>query len=103
MITVRVLSGSNGGGSLSDVLRGINFVKGQKQQRPNTPMVVNMSFGTSFSYSINAGVTRLANLGVVVVVSAGNDNKDACEVSPASAVDAITVGSIDKVSIELFS
>ena len=31
--------------------------------------------------------------GVVVVVAAGNDAKDACNYSPASAADAITVGS----------
>ena len=31
--------------------------------------------------------------GVTVVVAAGNDNKDACDYSPASASKAITVGS----------
>lgn len=76
---------------------------GQKQQRPDTPMVVNMSFGISFSPTMNRYVTKLTDIGVVVVVSAGNDNRDACKVSPASAVDAITVGSIDKVGISNLS
>lgn len=33
--------------------------------------------------------------GVTVVVAAGNEFQDACNVSPASATDAITVGSTD--------
>ena len=34
--------------------------------------------------------------GVTVVVAAGNEAQDACNVSPASATGAITVGSTDK-------
>ena len=34
--------------------------------------------------------------GVTVVVGAGNEYQDACNVSPASATGAITVGSTDK-------
>lgn len=99
VVTVRVLGQRDGGGSISAVIGGIDYVIGQKQQRSDTPMVVNMSLGTSYSRSLNDAVTRLSDAGVVVIVSAGNDSDDACNYSPASAADAITVGSIDKVSI----
>jgi hypothetical protein len=40
-------------------------------------------------------VANAVNKGVVMVVAAGNDNKDACNYSPASEPLAITVGSTD--------
>lgn len=98
IIAVRVLSGKEGNGSISSVLRGMDYVIGQKKTRPETPMVVNMSLGTSYSPAMNLGVSNLVANGVVVIVSAGNDNDDACKYSPASAADAITVGSVDRVS-----
>lgn len=55
--------------------------------------VVNLSLGvrttdTTWQYAIK----ELVNIGLVVVVSAGNDDKDACMYSPAQFPDAITVG-----------
>jgi subtilisin family serine protease len=80
-------------------MRGVEYVIQQKKQRPGTPMVVNMSLGTTFSPTMNLGVTKLVENGIVVIVSAGNDDDDACKYSPASSQDAITVGSVDKVRI----
>ena len=48
---------------------------------------------TDTSHQENEYVTDLYDAGFVVVVAAGNDNDDACNYSPASAADAITVGS----------
>jgi len=40
-------------------------------------------------------VKAAVNAGVVFAVAAGNENQDACNVSPASEASAITVGSTD--------
>lgn len=45
---------------------------------------------------VNAAVDSLVNdAGVPVVVSAGNQGRDACRTSPASAAAAITVAAVD--------
>jgi serine protease len=46
-----------------------------------------------FSQASNDAVQRMVNRGVTVVVAAGNSNANACNFSPASAPNAITVGS----------
>ena len=81
----------------------MEYVIQQKKERPSTPMVVNMSLGTTFSPAMNLGVKKLVENGIVVIVSAGNADADACKYSPASSQDAITVGSVDKVRICFFS
>ena len=57
--------------------------------------VANMSLGGGYSSLQNQAVANAVNKGVVMVVAAGNDNKDACNYSPASEPLAITVGSTD--------
>jgi len=58
------------------------------------PAVLSMSLGGN---GADSGYTRVidaaVNQGVVVVVAAGNSNRDACNFSPAFAANAITVGS----------
>ena len=54
--------------------------------------VFNMSLGGGKSTSLNTAVNNAVAAGVTVVVAAGNSNADACNYSPASAVNAITVG-----------
>ena len=49
------------------------------------PAVASMSLGSSFSRAVNYAVDRMYRAGIVVSVAAGNDNIDACLVSPASA------------------
>ena len=51
-----------------------------------------MSLGGGFSSAINTAVANAIADGVSFVVAAGNDNVDACTVSPASAPAALTVG-----------
>jgi subtilisin family serine protease len=53
-----------------------------------------LSLGGSFSSSFNSAVNNAFASGVLSVVAAGNDNANAANYSPASAADAITVGSI---------
>ena len=53
-------------------------------QNAKKPAVVTLSLGGGKNQPTNDAVTALHNKGVVVVVAAGNDNRDACAVSPAS-------------------
>ena len=55
--------------------------------------VANMSLGGRFSQTQNMAVADAVDAGVKIVVAAGNENTDACTVSPASEPKAITVGS----------
>lgn len=54
-----------------------------------------MSLGGAASDDINAAVAAAIDIGVVFVVSAGNDGGFACDKSPASTDAAITVAAID--------
>ncbi|MFJ1796314.1 S8 family serine peptidase [Kitasatospora griseola] len=47
------------------------------------------------SPAVNRAVDRIAQLGTLPVVAAGNDARDACDISPASAASALTVGATD--------
>lgn len=90
VIAVKVLGET--GGSAASVAQGLDYVVKQKQANPNTPMVVNLSFGTAKSETINSAVTVAVVWGIIAIASAGNENDDACRKSPASAMGAITVG-----------
>ena len=60
-----------------------------------TVKVANMSLGGPRSQPLNDAVAAAVNMGLAVVVSAGNNNADASGFSPASEPLAYTVGSID--------
>lgn len=84
---VRVL-GCTGSGSKTTVIAGMEWVA----ENGLRPAVVSMSLGGSGSRIQDESVAALYNAGVSVVVSAGNDDDDACYKSPARAPHAITVG-----------
>lgn len=88
LVSVRVLNCS-GSGTWDQVLAGINWVTGNAVH----PAVANMSLSGGFSSSINNAVQNAVASGVVFSLAASNNNADACNYSPASAPDAITVGS----------
>lgn len=85
---VRVL-GCDGSGTNSGVINGMNWVAQNHQK----PAVANMSLGGGASSATDNAVTGMRNAGVTVVVAAGNENQNACNVSPARSTSAITVGS----------
>jgi hypothetical protein len=65
------------------------------------PAVANMSLGTigAPSPALDEAVTGSIASGVTYVVSAGNDNLDACGKSPARVPPALTVGSSDSTDV----
>jgi aqualysin 1 len=85
---VRVLNCS-GSGSTSGVIAGVDWVR----QNHTAPAVANMSLGGPASSSLDTAINNLHNAGVTIVVAAGNENQNACNVSPARAVNAVTTGS----------
>jgi subtilisin family serine protease len=88
LIAVRVLDCA-GSGSNSGVIAGMDWVANNRV----LPAVANMSLGGGFSQAVNDAAARMTNAGVALAVAAGNENQNACNVSPASAPSAITVGS----------
>lgn len=88
LYAVRVL-GCNGSGSNSGVIAGIDWVANNHVK----PAVANMSLGGGASTATDNAVQNAVNAGVTMVVAAGNENQNACNVSPARAANAVTVGS----------
>lgn len=92
LVAVKVLN-CQGSGTYSGVIAGINWVvKNRKGRRA----VANMSLGGGKNQAINKAVNKAVQKGVNMVVAAGNNDKDACNYSPASAKRAISVGATDR-------
>jgi serine protease len=87
LVPVRVL-GCDGGGTISGVIAGVDWVAGQTHR----PAVANMSLGGGASTSLDQAVRNAVSQGITFVVAAGNSNKDACNYSPAREASALTVG-----------
>lgn len=98
---VKVLR-SNGSGSMSDVVKGVEWattshtqkVKDAKKGRNKKfkGSVANMSLGGGKSVTLDLAVNAAVDAGLHFAVAAGNDNADSCNYSPAAAAKAITVG-----------
>ncbi|KAJ3200539.1 subtilisin-like serine protease [Dinochytrium kinnereticum] len=93
IIAVKVL-GSDGTGSNSDVIAGVNWVA-LNGPRSGKPCIVNMSLGGPASSAVDRAVTAGVNAGCAFVVAAGNGGANACNNSPARAPAVFTVASSD--------
>ncbi|KDQ20193.1 hypothetical protein BOTBODRAFT_27606 [Botryobasidium botryosum FD-172 SS1] len=105
VVAVKVL-GTNGSGSMSDVIAGVAWAAEQsaknlakaKAEFASTGVshhrgsVGSMSLGGGKSPTLDRVVNRAVDNGMHFAVAAGNDNRDACNYSPAAAEKAITVG-----------
>jgi subtilisin family serine protease len=97
LVSVRVLNCSNSNPSSASLYPAIDWMVEHHQS--GVPAVVNMSVGMSKSTAFNDAVRKLIADGMIVVVAAGNQNRDACLYSPASETSAISVGATDKTEL----
>lgn len=101
LIAVKVLK-SNGSGSMSDVIKGVEFAAKShiqkmaeaKNSKDSTfkGSTANMSLGGGKSPSLDMVVNAAVRAGIHFAVAAGNENQNACNTSPASAELAVCVG-----------
>ncbi|MGW7201801.1 S8 family serine peptidase [Streptomyces chryseus] len=89
LTAVKVLK-CDGLGTWDTVIAGVDWVTSDHE--PSELAVANMSLGTYASQAVDDAVTTSTGDGVTYVVSAGNEDSDACTQSPASNSNAITVG-----------
>lgn len=78
--------------SYSVVIAAIDWIINNRQM----PALINMSLSGKQFTALNLAVESAVAKGIVVLTSAGNDARNACENSPASSADVIAVGSSDK-------
>jgi hypothetical protein len=91
---VRVLNCS-GSGTNAGVIAGINWVTVNAVK----PAVANMSLGGGASSAVDTAVNNSVAAGITYAVAAGNENQNACNVSPARAAVAITVGATTNTDV----
>jgi len=97
IVAVKVLR-SNGSGSMADVIGGVDYAikqhkdLAQKQGKKYKGSVANMSLGGGKSRALDDNVSGAVAAGLHFAVAAGNDNRDACDYSPAGVAAAVTVG-----------
>ncbi|KAK7946143.1 peptidase S8/S53 domain-containing protein [Apiospora aurea] len=92
LFAVKVL-GSDGSGTNSQVIAGMDFVVSDaKGQQCPKGVVVNMSLGGTKSQAVNAAAADIIDAGIFLAVAAGNEAADAGTSSPASEESACTVG-----------
>ncbi|GGL11842.1 S8 family peptidase [Deinococcus radiotolerans] len=92
LVAVKVLD-CQGSGSNSGVIAGINWAATNKG---TAAAVANMSLGGGASQAVDDAVNSATSKNLIMAVAAGNENQNACNVSPARAASAITVGASTK-------
>ncbi|MEM8485449.1 MAG: S8 family peptidase [Bacteroidota bacterium] len=97
--SLKVLT-AEGRTDITTVTAAVDYVTEQKLAHPDEAIIVNMSFGmdigTTAYNSLDEAVARSIEAGVVYVVSAGNDGRDASTYSPAHVEGVITVGAYNE-------
>lgn len=90
LIPVQALD-CDGYGFVSDIIDGIEWIITDVQTNNRQPAVVNLSLGGASNADLDNAVSALVSANITAVIAAGNENQDACNVSPARTPVAITV------------
>lgn len=93
LFDVKVIE-KNGRAKLSSVISGLSLVLADSKIT-NRPTLVVVPLIMKKNAILNGAIESLVKEGIPVIVPAGNDGKQSCNYSPASAKGALTVGSID--------
>ncbi|KAH7327596.1 serine protease [Rhizoctonia solani] len=99
MVAVKVMNAA-GTGSTSDIVKGIDYSCNTFKQSGKPPSIVTMSLGGGINEALDQAVRNCIGWGMHFTIAAGNDNKDAKDVSPARVEQAITVGAVDKNNVK---
>ena len=84
---------SKGHSTSAAFIAAIDYVVGMKIQYPSRPIIISASLGGDRIEEENNIVTKAINeYGIHFVAAAGNESNNACQSSPASVMEAITVG-----------
>ncbi|KXN67957.1 subtilisin-like protein [Conidiobolus coronatus NRRL 28638] len=94
LIAVKIMDDNNNGDEIT-VIKGVQWALNDAKSK-GIKAIFSMSLGVKSSECLDLAVERAYEEGMIVVVSAGNDNFDACKKSPAGAKSMVTVGSIDE-------
>ncbi|KAI5189545.1 cerevisin [Nematocida sp. AWRm77] len=99
IVPVKILS-ALGSGTTETTVLGLVYVMKEHHKKLKTEAapksVVNMSLGGIKSLVLNTVANKAVQMGISIVAAGGNDASDACNFSPASIEDVITVGAIDR-------
>lgn len=89
----------DGNGTSSTLIAGINAAIDDKEALPPSVKgtVINLSLGGGYHKSSNQAIDKASNRDMTPVVAAGNESDYSCAMSPASAVQAITVAASDRM------
>ncbi len=90
LVGVKVLD-CDGSGFNSGVIAGVDWVTANA----SGASVANMSLGGGASSALDTAVRNSIASGVTYAVAAGNENQNACNVSPSRTAEALTVGATD--------
>lgn len=96
LIAVKVLD-ANGEGNTTSVLQGIQWAVNDSTSREGCidTSIINLSLGGLYSLSFNAAVAAAVGQNLFVAVAAGNSGLPVELGSPASTLEACTVGATD--------